>query len=301
MTDRVHYSACPLCGSNQLRPVAEVKDFSVTHQFFSLLECSECTLRFTQNAPTAATIAPYYQFEQYISHTNTNKGLVNKIYQVVRKFTGRQKRKLIEKASGRTGGALLDIGCGTGFFASTMQRAGWTVTAVEPDAGARKIASEQFGVAAHDSDHLYQLTEAQFDVITLWHVLEHMHQLQEVVAQLRKLLNPDGTIFIAVPNYTSYDATEFGACWAAYDVPRHLYHFTPRSMRTLLSAHQLMLTDLFPMWFDSFYVSLLSTSYRSGRPAYINAFITGLISNLRALGDREKCSSIIYCCRQWPH
>jgi SAM-dependent methyltransferase len=182
-----------------------------------------------------------------------------------------------------------------------MQRAGWTVTALEPDAGARNIAREQFGVQAVDSAQLYQLPEAQYDVITLWHVLEHMHQLKDVLVQLRKLLKPEGTLFIAVPNYMSYDAMAFGEYWAAYDVPRHLYHFTPRSMRALLSAHQLVVTETLPMWFDSFYVSLLSTANRSGRTDYVKAFLTGCLSNLRALADTEKCSSIIYGCRQWPH
>ncbi len=301
MIDSIHYTFCPGCGASSLRSVLEVKDFSVTGQLFSLLECSECELRFTQDVPSATAMGPYYQFEQYISHTNTNKGLVNKLYQGVRKFTTWQKRKLIEKTSGCKAGHLLDVGCGTGAFAATMQRAGWTVTALEPDAGARKIAMEQFGVQAVDSTQLYQLPEAHYDVITLWHVLEHMHHLQDVIVQLRKLLKPNGQIFIAVPNYTSFDAVTFGEHWAAYDVPRHLYHFTPRSMRALLSTHQLLLTETFPMWFDSFYVSLLSTSYRSGRTAYAHALLIGLASNLKALADKEKCSSIIYCCRQWPH
>jgi 2-polyprenyl-3-methyl-5-hydroxy-6-metoxy-1,4-benzoquinol methylase len=301
LIDRIHYTSCPGCSAVNLRSVLEVKDFSVTGQLFSLLQCQECELRFTQDVPDASAIAPYYQFEQYISHTNTNKGLVNKLYQGVRKFTLRQKRKLIEKASGCNAGLLLDVGCGTGAFAASMQQAGWTVTALEPDAGARKIAMEQFGVQAVDSAQLYQLPEAHYDVITLWHVLEHMHQLQQVIVQLRKLLKPSGQLIIAVPNYTSFDAVTFGEYWAAYDVPRHLYHFSPRSMRALLSAHQLVLTETFPMWFDSFYVSLLSTAYRSGRTDYAKAFLTGLASNLRALADTEKCSSIIYCCRQWPH
>ncbi|MFM8709733.1 MAG: class I SAM-dependent methyltransferase [Sphingomonadales bacterium] len=268
---------------------------------FSLLQCQECGLRCTQDAPGPGSISPYYQFEQYISHSNTTKGLVNKLYQGVRKFTLRQKRNLIEKASGCKAGHLLDVGCGTGAFAATMQHAGWTVSALEPDAGARHIARERFGVQALDSTQLYQLPEAQFDVITLWHVLEHMHQLKDVITQLRKLLKPDGMLFIAVPNYSSFDADTFGEYWAAYDAPRHLYHFTPRSMRALLSVHQWVVTETLPMWFDSFYVSLLSTAYRSGRTEYVKAFVTGLVSNLRALADREKCSSIIYCCRQWPH
>ena len=301
MNDRVHYTACPACGANSFLAFGEVQDFSVSRQFFSVLECQECHLRFTQDAPTAEAVAPYYQFEQYISHTNTNKGVINKVYQWVRTFTLWQKRRLIEKNSGCTSGHLLDLGCGTGAFAATMQRAGWKVTALEPDAGARTIAQEQWGVSALDSSVFYQLPAASFDVITLWHVLEHMHDLRSVIQRLRQLLKPQGMLVIAVPNYTSYDAEVFGEQWAAYDVPRHLYHFSPRAMRSLLSAHQLLLTDTIPMWFDSFYVSLLSTAHRSGSTHYGKALWTGLLSNLKALADKERSSSIIYCCRQWPH
>jgi len=301
LNDRIHYTTCPACGSDRLLAAGEVQDFSVSRQLFPLLACKECTLRFTQHAPVAEAAAPFYQFEQYISHTNTSKGLISKVYQWVRKFTLRQKRKLVEKNSGIKAGHLLDLGCGTGAFAATMQRAGWQVTALEPDAGARKVALEQFGVQAADSAEFYTLPAAQFDVITLWHVLEHMHDLKKVLKQLHTLLKPQGMLFIAVPNFTSYDATVFGEHWAAYDVPRHLYHFSPQAMRSLLSSHQLVLTDTFPMWFDSFYVSLLSTAYRSGRTQAGKAMLTGLLSNVKALADKEKCSSLIYCCRQWPH
>ncbi|NDF97736.1 MAG: class I SAM-dependent methyltransferase [Chitinophagia bacterium] len=300
MSGRIHYTSCPACGAAKLRPVFSVADHSVTKQFFELTECGECQLRFTQDAPTSEEAAPYYQFEDYISHTNTRKGIVNLVYQWVRKFTLYQKRKLIEKNSGLTAGTLLDVGCGTGAFAAAMQTSGWQVTALEPDAGARRIALETFGVQATDSDGFFRLPEGHYDVITLWHVLEHMHDLGAVMTQLRKLLKPTGTLFVAVPNYTSYDADVFEACWAAYDVPRHLYHFSPQAMRTLLSSHQLLLTDTIAMWFDSFYVSLLSTSYQSGRTVYGKALLTGLVSNLRALADKERCSSLIYCCRQWP-
>lgn len=300
MSGRIHYNSCPACGSTTLLGVFAVTDHSVTKQSFELVECSECQLRFTQDAPTIEETAPYYQFEQYISHTNTSKGLVNQIYKWVRKFTLGQKRKLIESYSGLRSGTLLDVGCGTGAFAANMQKAGWQVTALEPDEGARRIALEAFGVHAQDTEGFYRLPEGHYDVITLWHVLEHMHDLSAVVAQLRRLLKPNGTLFIAVPNYTSYDAVAFEACWAAYDVPRHLYHFSPGAMRTLLSTNKLLLADIFPMWFDSFYVSLLSTTYASGRTQYGKAIMTGLVSNMRALADKERCSSLIYCCRQWP-
>lgn len=300
MSDVVHYTSCPACGSKEFYPVMEVADHSVTKELFSLLECKECQLRFTQDVPNPQSIVRYYQFEQYISHTNTKKGGINKLYQWVRTFTLHQKRRLIEKQSGLSSGNLLEIGAGTGAFAATMQRAGWQVTALEPDAGARQIAKEQFGVQLSDSSRFYELPIGQYDVITLWHVLEHMHDLRQVLGHLRTLLKPGGKLFIAVPNYTSYDAHVYTSYWAAYDVPRHLYHFSPRAMRNLLSAHQLVLTDTMPMWFDSFYVSLLSTSYQKGKTNYLNGLFTGLLSTIKTLGDTERSSSLIYICRQWP-
>lgn len=300
MSDKLHYTACPACNGKEFNAVMQVCDHSVSKEMFWLLECRECQLRFTQDAPSSQAIARYYQFEQYISHTNTSKGFVNKVYQWVRKFTLRQKRRLIEKQSGLSTGKLLEVGAGTGAFAATMQRAGWQVTALEPDAGARRIALEQFGVQALDSSGFYELPRAEYDVITLWHVLEHMHDLRRVMSHLRELLKPGGKLFIAVPNYTSYDALLFDTHWAAYDVPRHLYHFSPRAIRSLLSSQQLVLTDTLPMWFDSFYVSLLSTSYRSGKTQYAKAFLSGLLSTVNTLRDNERASSLIYVCRQWP-
>jgi len=300
LSDKLHYTSCPACGGKETYPVMQVCDHSVSKEMFSLLECRECQLRFTQDVPSSQAIARYYQFEQYISHTNTSKGVVNKVYQWVRKFTLRQKRRLIEKHSGLSTGKLLEVGAGTGAFAATMQRAGWQVTALEPDAGARRIALEQFGVQALDSAGFYEMPSGEYDVITLWHVLEHMHDLRRVMSHLRELLKPGGKLFIAVPNYTSYDALLFDTHWAAYDVPRHLYHFSPRAMRSLLSSQQIVLTDTLPMWFDSFYVSLLSTSYRSGKTQYAKAFLSGLMSTVKTLGDSERASSLIYVCRQWP-
>jgi len=279
----------------------ELQDHAVTQEVFSLLECNACRLRLTQDAPSSQAIAPYYDFEDYISHTNTRKGGIHQLYQWVRRFTLRQKRRMVESRIGRSSGHLLDLGSGTGAFAAVMQKSGWQVTAIEPDEGARKVALEQFGVSALEATALYQLPHHHFDVITLWHVLEHMHDLQQVISQLRQLLKPDGQLFIAVPNYTSYDAHAYGEHWAAYDVPRHLYHFSPGAMRSLLTAQQLMITDTLPMWFDSVYVALLSTKYKFGRANYLHALWTGLLSNFKTLADKERCSSLIYCCRQWPH
>lgn len=294
MNDLVHYTNCPVCDCPQLKTISFIGDHSVSKENFLLVECDQCTLRITQDVPSVNAIGPYYQSDNYISHSNTNKGLVNQLYRQVRKITLLEKKKLIEKLTGLYTGKLLDMGSGTGAFAGYMKNAGWQVTGLEPDEGARKVAYQEFGVVLSDTSSFYELAPAQFDVITLWHVLEHVHDLQLYVQQLKKLLKPQGKLFIAVPNYTSEDARYYGAYWAAYDVPRHLYHFSPASMRSLLEKNQLILEAIKPMWFDSFYVSLLSSKYKTGGTQLLPSLRTGLFSNLNALKDKERCSSLIY-------
>lgn len=294
MKEIIHYTQCPVCGASAIQSFLQVKDHSVSGETFLICECAVCTARFTQDIPSAAAIGPYYKSENYISHTNTSKGLINGLYQWVRKRTLRQKRKLIQKETGLNTGTILDLGSGTGAFAGEMKNNGWQVTALEPDADARKVALESFGVSLQDTSEFYSLAEQQFDAVTMWHVLEHVHDLQGYMAKLKTLLKDKGRLFIAVPNYTSGDAATYGAYWAAYDVPRHLYHFSPVSMKGLVEKHGMQLLGYKPMWYDSFYVSLLSSKYKNGSPRLAGAFINGLRSNLSAMSDVQRCSSVIY-------
>lgn len=294
MNNRVHYSHCPICNSTSINPLLTVKDYTVSNEEFVIWQCGQCTLRFTQDIPDAASIGAYYQSEDYISHTNTSKGLVNQLYQRVRKLTLEQKAKLIQQVTGLSTGALLDVGCGIGAFVHTMQQKGWQATGLEPDANTRRLSKELYGLDLQDASELYSLTPTSFDAITLWHVLEHVHDLHAYIEQLKSLLNSNGRLFIAVPNYQSVDANIYGSTWAAYDVPRHLYHFTPKSIQTLMSQHGLQVISEKPMWFDSFYISMLSSKYRFGKTKLVGSFISGLRSNLTALANRERCSSLIY-------
>ncbi|HLO81541.1 MAG TPA: class I SAM-dependent methyltransferase [Chitinophagaceae bacterium] len=288
----IHYEQCPLCNSQKLKFIFNVKDYTVSGKDFALWECEECSLRFTQDIPGPDEIGAYYRSENYISHTETKKGFINNAYLAVRKFTLQQKKNLISAKTGLGKGKILDIGCGTGAFLEVMQLAGWTVQGLEPDEGARVIA-EQRGVSVLPSGELFNIN-GPYDAITMWHVLEHVHDLHPYLEKMRSLLNPGGVIFIAVPNYTSADASEYGHCWAAYDVPRHLYHFSPASMNTLMKMHGLQISKMEPMWFDSFYVSMLSEKYRSGKNNLVSASWQGLRSNASAFSDTGKCSSVIY-------
>jgi SAM-dependent methyltransferase len=175
-----------------------------------------------------------------------------------------------------------------------MKQAGWQVTGLEPDPDARKIAQQKAGLPLLEPDSLFQLPVMNYDVITLWHVLEHVHSLHDYLRQFHTLLKENGCLLIAVPNYRSGDAAHYDQYWAAYDVPRHLYHFSPKSMRTLVEKHGFRVQRVLPMWFDSFYVSMLSETYKNGNSRLPVAFWQGIRSNLKALGDREKASSLIY-------
>jgi 2-polyprenyl-3-methyl-5-hydroxy-6-metoxy-1,4-benzoquinol methylase len=270
------------------------EDYTVSHRPFEIWQCAGCTLRFTQDAPDAASAGDFYQSDNYISHTDTDKGLVNKLYHFVRKTTLQRKRKLVAQTTGLLRGTVLDIGAGTGAFAYTMQQAGWQVAALEPDAATRQRAAELYAIQLKNIDALYTLPAAGFDAITMWHVLEHVHDLQACIAQIKLLLKPGGKVLIAVPNYTSKDASIYRQYWAAYDVPRHLYHFSPASIKKLLAMHNLQLQGMRPMWYDSFYISMLSETYKNGKNNFVKAVWNGLRSNLAALWNKERCSSVIY-------
>jgi 2-polyprenyl-3-methyl-5-hydroxy-6-metoxy-1,4-benzoquinol methylase len=294
MSNQINYTLCPVCGSAGISEIFKVKDNSVSHQYFYIYHCSNCKVRFTQNPPSESNIGDFYKSEDYISHSDTSKGLINRIYRVVRNFSINQKKKLVKKTTGLKNGNLLDVGSGTGYFAATMKNDGWQVTALEPDEGARKVAQQQHSLSLLPVEELFNFSANKFDAITLWHVLEHVHDLKKYISTLKKLLTDNGRLFIAVPNYTSYDAKEYGEFWAAYDVPRHLYHFTPHTMKVLMKENGLKIVEMKPMWFDSFYVSLLSSKYKNGSTNWIGAFWTGLVSNFKAMSDVTKCSSVIY-------
>ena len=288
------YKCCPVCSSTKIAPILAAEDYTVSHEEFEIWECANCSLRFIQNIPVETEIGKYYQSEEYISHSNTNKGLINRLYQVVRGITLQQKKNLVQRLSGKRSGMILDIGCGTGEFLGTMKSAGWQTKGLEPDDGARQQAISNFALSVDSPDQLFSLEGGSYDVVSMWHVLEHVHQLKENVAQIRKLLKADGTLIIAVPNYQSKDAEHYGKQWAAYDVPRHLYHFSPQAMDELMSANGFAVKDHRRMPFDAFYVSMLSEQYRHGKLRLVSAFFSGLSSWWHNLFHKKRGSSIIY-------
>lgn len=294
MTGRIHYSACPVCGSSTIDPLLTVKDYSVSNEEFVIWQCNKCSLRFTQDVPDEDSIGKYYKSPDYISHTNTSEGFINKSYQLVRNYTLQQKAKLIKQYTNKQQGSILDVGSGVGSFLNTMQEHNWQVTGMEPDEDARKKATELYNITLQKPDALHNLPPQSYDAITMWHVLEHVHQLHQTIEQLKNLLKKEGKLFIAVPNYKAADAEAYGGRWAAYDVPRHLYHFTPKAIQTLMEKHGLKVIAKRPMWFDSFYISMLSSKYKNGSTNWFGAAFTGIRSNLDAALNTDNCSSIIY-------
>lgn len=287
---------CPLCGNPDSYDVMRVMDWLVTQNWFTLMACPRCTGRFIQPFPREDELPKYYQSTQYISHTDSKKGLINCLYRLARKETLRSKRRWVEKETGLKTGTLLDMGAATGHFVHTMEQSGWDVTGVEPDEGARQKAKEQFGLTLLPRVDPETLPEKSFDVITLWHVLEHIPDLHETLRTLKFLLKDSGTLVVAVPNFLSYDARFYGKHWAAWDPPRHLYHFTPKAMGELMQSHGLRVTSKRRMPLDSFYISLLSEK-QTRRQSFLRGLTIGKISWLKALFQTEKCSSITYFVR----
>jgi 2-polyprenyl-3-methyl-5-hydroxy-6-metoxy-1,4-benzoquinol methylase len=292
------YSACPCCNGVDISKVLSAADHTVSNETFEIWQCNVCTARFTQNVPDKNEIEKYYKSENYISHSDTKQGFINSLYHFVRKRTLNGKRKLVEKYTKLSIGKILDIGAGTGAFLQVMQKSEWDVTGFEPDETARENAKKLYGLSLQPSEELFNLKAETFDAITLWHVLEHVHELHEYMDQLKKLLKLTGCLFIAIPNYACYDEKIYKEFWAGYDVPRHLYHFSPTSITQLLLQHGLQLKEIKPMWYDSFYVSMLSEKYKTGKNNFLNACWNGYVSNWKALFNKERCSSIIYIVTQ---
>lgn len=294
MTSKITYDYCPCCGSAAISKDFECPDYSISNELFEIWKCSNCTFRFTQNVPDTEHISPYYQSAAYISHSDTKEGFINRLYHAVRSFTLGTKSSLVKNVTGLATGVLLDVGAGTGAFSATMKKAGWNVTGLEPDELARKNADTLYNMQLQELANLHNLPANTYDAITLWHVLEHVHDLHDYLEKFLEILKPAGRLIIAVPNHCSYDAKEYKQHWAAWDVPRHLYHFSPESMETLLGQKGFVLDMVKPMWFDSFYVSMLSEKYRGGSNHFISAAWVGLISNVKAIFNTGKCSSVIY-------
>ncbi|MDO9000517.1 MAG: class I SAM-dependent methyltransferase [Bacteroidota bacterium] len=288
----VNINSCPVCSSEEFKTVLTCKDYTVSEESFNVVSCDVCGFHFTNPRPSDDVLGSYYKSEDYISHSNTKKGIISRLYHAVRSYTLIKKLELVSRHVSR--GTILDYGAGTGMFLNTCKLSGWEAFGIEPDLGARIIASEMnLSVYGTKNNLLHDIPETTFDAITLWHVLEHVTDLDDTLNFFKKVLKPDGTLIIAVPNHTSFDAKHYKGFWAAYDVPRHLYHFHKETVEKLLGKFDFKLVEAAPMKFDSFYVSMLSEKYKTGSIKYFKAFLVGLKSNLKA-NSAVDYSSVIY-------
>lgn len=274
---------------NSRRVYLTAKDFTVSNETFGLYKDSKTDMLVTFPKPESSQLPKYYQSNNYISHTDRKANWFELCYQVIKSFALKNKVKCIE-AFAENKGSLLDIGAGTGDFLKQAKKSGWNVVGVEPNESARNLAQKK-GIELYQNSN--DLKNASFDVITMWHVLEHVEDLNAQIIELKRLLNPNGMIIVAVPNYRSYDAKYYKRFWAAFDVPRHLWHFSKKSIRVIFGKHDFNVVKILPMKWDAFYVSLLSEKYKTGSMNIFRAIYIGLKSNSRAK-KRMQYSSHIY-------
>jgi 2-polyprenyl-3-methyl-5-hydroxy-6-metoxy-1,4-benzoquinol methylase len=294
----IEIHTCPACNGLTFNHFLICTDHAVSHEKFNIVKCSQCELLITTPRPGPTEIAPYYVSPAYTSHIKTATNTFDRLYLTVRTFTLKWKLSIVEKnAAPSSEKQILDFGCGTGEFIKVAKHNGWNTIGMEPSQHARQHVSPSISKDIKNSLQEVSNLKKKFDAITLWHVLEHVDELNTTIENLKNLLTENGRIYIAVPNSNSWDAHHYKQHWAAYDVPRHLWHFNIKSMHELLKQHQLTNIKVLPMWLDAFYVAMLSEKYRNGDSfsarGMLNSLFNAIRSNYAANRTRE-FSSLIY-------
>lgn len=290
----VHLSVCPLCSSDKIDLNFGCTDHFVSKKEFPVYKCSACNFSFTQNFPEEKEIAKFYESESYISHSDTSEGFSNKLYRIARKIMLRKKKRLINNITGLKKGTLLDVGSGTGYFAVTMKNAGWISKGIEVNEKARNFSISHFGLEIISPADISTLESNSYDCITLWHVLEHFHDPFNYISEIYRLLKPGARCVIALPNCKSYDAVYYNRYWAAWDVPRHLWHFNPSTFRLFSEKSGFLLEKLRILPLDVFYISQLSEKYKGSAFPFIQGISKAFIFALLTLIHRTKSSSVVY-------
>jgi len=290
----IFHGSCPICGNKNLKEFIRTNDYSITKKNFDLYKCSSCGFVLTQNIPNQESIGIYYKSDVYISHSDTNKGLINKIYHVARAIMLDKKAKLVEQISGIRKGKLLDIGTGLGYFPNHIKSRGWQVQGIEQDEQTRNQAIKSFNFKIESPEALYLMNNQEFDIISLWHVLEHVHDLAGYMKAIKSNLKDEGYLVVALPNSSSPDAKYYDKFWAAYDVPRHLWHWNPTTFEQFAIKNGFQLIEKKPMPMDAFYVSLLSEKYKGSNLPIVGGFIHGFITWFKSLNNSDLSSSVIY-------
>ncbi len=292
MSQSVHLQ-CPICSSDRTAFWNEVQDYKISQETFQLFDCEECGIRFTGNPPDEKSSSKYYDSPRYISHSNSTQGIINKTYHLVRNIMLQRKMNLLQKYSSSK--EVLDIGCGTGYFLKVLKDNQYSTFGIEINEGARRFAIENFGLIVKEPETLISgQINKKFGIISMWHVLEHIYSPKILLQSISKVLDDNGILVIAVPNYKSTDANHYQSAWAGYDVPRHIWHFNPVSMSVFMNTCGFKLIALHRLPFDAYYVSMLSESYKKKKLFFILGFVHGFFSWLISQFHKEKTSSLIY-------
>jgi 2-polyprenyl-3-methyl-5-hydroxy-6-metoxy-1,4-benzoquinol methylase len=294
----VHHIVCPLCSSELTGLQFSCIDHFASGKDFAIFKCSDCGFFFTQDYPDEDKITEFYESDNYISHNDTAEGFSNRLYRIARNLMLRKKKELIRNITGLKKGTILDIGSGTGYFAVTMKKAGWFVKGIEINEKARRYSVSHFGLDIVTPDKISSFDTKSFDCITLWHVLEHFHDPFNYISEINRLLKPGAVCLIALPNSGSYDAEHYKRFWAAWDVPRHLWHFNPVTFRFFSEKSGLILTDLRILPLDVFYISQLSEKYKGSSFHFLRGMSKATIFAILSFFKRSKSSSVIYILRK---
>jgi 2-polyprenyl-3-methyl-5-hydroxy-6-metoxy-1,4-benzoquinol methylase len=290
---------CPACKGRNLAEKLICNDYTTSKENFNIVSCETCDFTLTNPRPLDENLADYYSSDMYISHTNNSKGFFNWMYQNIRNHTIGSKISLLKSV--KKNGKHLDIGCGTGEFLNACKNTGFKVLGIEPSGTARKQAIENYNLSVSKDTDLSQYANSEFDSISMWHVLEHVPNLNETISHLNRVLKSDGKLIIAVPNHKCWDSSYYKEYWAAWDVPIHLWHFSKKTIERLFKNHEFRLIKIKPMIFDSYYVSLLSEEFLSGKKNFIKGFLIGFISNLFGIFTKRGHSSIVYIFEKNKH
>lgn len=283
-------TACPVCQKTDMTTYTKCDDHMMCQETFTLTKCTTCGLIATNPRQLEKELEKYYEFEDYISHSETNKGLVNRWYHIIKRLNTNKKVTIL----GKEKGCVLEIGSGAGFLLNKCKERGWDTVGVEPNAKARENARASNNIELKESINEVEHKENAFDRVMMWHVLEHVADLDGLFSTINKVLKKDGKLIIAVPNSNANEIKRYKSHWAAYDVPGHLYHFQKSSIKSIANKYGFEIEKIKPMWFDSFYISMLSEKIKTGKNNYINAISTGLWSNLKALTINGEYSSLVY-------
>ena len=289
-----HHNICPLCDSENVVHFLQTRDYFLTREPFELFKCSGCGFIFTQDYPEPDNMNRYYESDDYISHNDSARGLLNNLYRISRSFMLRRKKSIVRRHTRLGKGNLLDIGSGTGHFISFMKKAGWEVKGIEINDKAREFSVSHFGLEVIPKELISSLASGSFDCITLWHVLEHLQDPFKYAAEISRLLKPGGICITAHPNCSSFDARYYKESWAAWDVPRHLWHFTPETFRLFSEKAGFTVSKIISLPPDVFYISALSERYRESKFPFISGFVKGMGFLLRSLFKTAGSSSLIY-------